>query len=243
MAFRRLKQALRKRKLNHSGVTVDQQVNWVAYGARSGIWTICPDVLSSKSVIYSFGVGNNIAWDLEMIEHYGVELHAFDPTPRSVDWIGEQSLPEGFHFHPVGLCGFDGLSGFVVPRREHQFNYSSIGSEVGPGEKINCPVKRLANLQTELAHDVIDVLKMDIEGGEMQSLPDILANSPLPGQLLVEFHYNYPEIPYDGFLDLVGQLRMADYQIFHISERGYEFSFIHQRLLGGEKKATEKVVF
>ena len=243
MAFRRLKQALRKRKLNHSGVTVDQQVNWVAYGARSGIWTICPDVLSSKSVIYSFGVGNNIAWDLEMIEHYGVELHAFDPTPRSVDWIGEQSLPEGFHFHPVGLCGFDGLSGFVVPRREHQFNYSSIGSEVGPGEKINCPVKRLANLQTELAHDVIDVLKMDIEGGEMQSLPDILANSPLPGQLLVEFHYNYPEIPYDGFLDLVGQLRMAGYQIFHISERGYEFSFIHQRLLGGEKKATEKVVF
>ena len=243
MAFRRLKQALRKRKLNHSGVTVDQQVNWVAYGARSGIWTICPDVLSSKSVIYSFGVGNNIAWDLEMIEHYGVELHAFDPTPRSVDWIGEQSLPEGFHFHPVGLCGFDGLSGFVVPRREHQFNYSSIGSEVGPGEKINCPVKRLANLQTELAHDVIDVLKMDIEGGEMQSLPDILTNSPLPGQLLVEFHYNYPEIPYDGFLDLVGQLRMADYQIFHISERGYEFSFIHQRLLGGEKKATEKVVF
>ena len=194
-------------------------------------------------MIYSFGVGNNIAWDLEMIEHYGVELHAFDPTPRSVDWIGEQSLPEGFHFHPVGLCGFDGLSGFVVPRREHQFNYSSIGSEVGPGEKINCPVKRLANLQTELAHDVIDVLKMDIEGGEMQSLPDILANSPLPGQLLVEFHYNYPEIPYDGFLDLVGQLRMADYQIFHISERGYEFSFIHQRLLGGEKKATEKVVF
>ena len=243
MAFRRLKQVLRKRKLNHSGVTVDQQVNCVAYGARSGIWKICPDMLSSKSVIYSFGVGNNIAWDLAMIEHYGVELHAFDPTPRSVDWIGEQSVPQEFHFHPVGLCGFDGLSGFVVPQREHQFNYSSIGSEVGPGEKINCPVKRLATLQAELAHDVIDVLKMDIEGGEMQSLPDILTNSPLPGQLLVEFHYNYPEIPYDGFLDLVGQLRMAGYRIFHISGRGYEFSFIHQRLLGGEKKATEKVVF
>jgi len=183
-------------------------------------------------VVYSFGVGNNIAWDLEMIEHYGVELHAFDPTPRSVDWIGEQSLPKGFHFHPVGLCGFDGLSGFVVPRREHQFNYSSIGSEVESGGKINCPVKRLATLQAELAHQVIDVLKMDIEGGEMQALPDILANSPLPGQLLVEFHYNYPEIPYDDFLDLVGQLRAAGYRIFHISERGYEFSFIHQRLLG-----------
>ena len=232
MAFRRLKQALRKSKLNRSGIRVDQQVNWVAYGARSGIWAICPDVLSSKSVIYSFGVGNNIAWDLAMIEHYGVELHAFDPTPRSVDWIGEQSLPNGFHFHPVGLCGFDGLKEFRVPRRDHQFNYSSVGSEVGSGEKINCLVKRLANLQAELAHDAIDVLKMDIEGGEMQSLPDILANSPLPGQLLVEFHYNYPEIPYDRFLDLIGQLRKAGYRIFHISERGYEFSFIHRRLLG-----------
>ncbi|MGE4633943.1 MAG: hypothetical protein AAEI92_01145 [Arenicellales bacterium] len=73
-------------------------------------------------------------------------------------------------------------------------------------------------------------------------MPDILANSPLPGQLLVEFHYNY-QIPYDGFLDLVGQLRTAGYRIFHISERGYEFSFIHQRLLDVEKKATEQVVF
>jgi hypothetical protein len=162
MAFRRLKQALRKRKLNHCGIKVDQQVNWVAYGARSGIWAICPDALSSKSVIYSFGVGNNIAWDLAMIEHYGVELHAFDPTPRSIDWLGEQSLPQEFHFHPVGLSGFDGLREFLVPRREHQFNYSSIGSEVGSGGRINCPVKRLANLQAELAHDVIDVLKMDI---------------------------------------------------------------------------------
>jgi biotin operon repressor len=29
----------------------------------------------------------------------------------------------------------------------------------------------------------------------------------------------------------VGQLRAAGYRIFHISERGYEFSFIHEWLL------------
>jgi phosphoglycolate phosphatase-like HAD superfamily hydrolase len=74
---------------------------------------------------------------------------------------------------------------------------------------------------------------MDIEGEEMQALPDVLASGVLPGQLLVEFHYNYPEIPFEDFRDLIEQLRAAGYRIFYISERGYEFSFVHQRLLDG----------
>ncbi len=49
---------------------------------------------------------------------------------------------------------------------------------------------------------------------------------------MIEYHYSYPETTYDGYLDLIGQLRTAGYRIFHITERGYEFSFIKQRLLG-----------
>ncbi len=72
---------------------------------------------------------------------------------------------------------------------------------------------------------------MDIEGAEMQVLPDMLSSGMLPSQLLVEFHYNYPEIGFDQFLDLIQSLRVNGYRILDISERGYEFSFVHEKLL------------
>ena len=90
-------------------------------------------------------------------------------------------------------------------------------------------------LRQELGHQEIDILKMDVEGEEMSVLPDMLASGLLPGQLLVEFHYNYPQIPFNDFLSLVSQLREKGYRIFHISERGYEFGFIHQRLIAEDQ--------
>ena len=75
---------------------------------------------------------------------------------------------------------------------------------------------------------------MDVEGEEMSVLPDMLASGIQPGQLLVEFHYNYPQIPFGDFLSLVAQLREVGYRIFHISDRGYEFGLIHRRLIADD---------
>lgn len=233
MAFRRTKQFLRRRRLVKAGICVDQQCRSVSYGARSGVWTVVPEHLSPGSVVYSAGVGNNIAWDLMMIEHYGVELHAFDPTPRSIHWIREQTLPPQFHFHPVGLGAIDGSQAFSEPDRERKFNYTRRDFGNPDDKVVNCDVKKLATLQRDLGHQDIDILKMDIEGEEMSVLPDMLALGVLPGQLLVEFHYNYPQIPFTNFVSLVSQLQRSGYRIFDISERGYEFGFIHRRLLDG----------
>ncbi len=217
-----------------AGIHLDQQCQFVSYGARSGVWSIVPEVLTPASVVYSAGVGNNIAWDLEMIERHGVELHAFDPTPRSVRWIREQKLPPQFHFHPLGIGTVDGSQAFSEPKREHKFNYTRSDFGNPEEEVVDCDVRKLGSLQRELGHQEIDILKMDIEGAEMSVLPDMLASELLPGQLLVEFHYNYPQIPFNDFLSLVSQLREKGYRIFHISERGYEFGFIHRRLLHGD---------
>jgi FkbM family methyltransferase len=205
----------------------------VSYGARSGVWRIVPKVLTPGSVVYSVGVGNNIAWDLSMVEQHGVELHAFDPTPRSVRWIGEQVLPPRFYFHPVGLGTIDGSQAFSEPNRDRKFNYTRQDFGNPDDKVVYCDVRKLDSLQRYLGHQDIDILKMDIEGEEMSVLPDMLTSGILPGQLLVEFHYNYPQIPFTDFLSLVSQLRRNGYRIFDISERGYEFGFIHRRLLDG----------
>tara|TARA_B100000686_G_scaffold345744_1_gene430906 strand:- start:2624 stop:3211 length:588 start_codon:yes stop_codon:yes gene_type:complete len=189
-----------------------------------------PEVLTG-GVVYSAGVGNNIAWDLAMIEHHQVELHAFDPTPRSVRWIGEQELPSGFHFHPLGVGAIDGSQAFSEPKPERKFNYTRADLGDPEDKVVQCEVRRLNTLRQELGHQEIDILKMDVEGEEMSVLSDMLACGIQPGQLLVEFHYNYPQIRFGDFLSLVARLREVGYRIFHISERGYEFGFIHRRLL------------
>ena len=69
-------------------------------GARSGVWTVCPEGLGPDSVVYSFGVGDNIEWERGVIERFGVTVHAFDPTPACVSWLQSQALPDKFRFRP-----------------------------------------------------------------------------------------------------------------------------------------------
>src|SRR5439155_17705541 len=66
-------------------------------GSGIASWIICPDTLTSEGIVYSFGVGDNIAFDLELIESFGVHVFAFDPTPDSVAWIKSQDVPREFH--------------------------------------------------------------------------------------------------------------------------------------------------
>ena len=92
MAFKKIKQQLRQRRLAKAGIKIDLDISSVAYGARSGIWTIAPHLLPEDCIVYSAGVGNNIRWDLEIIAHHRALVYAFDPTPRTVEWISEQDL-------------------------------------------------------------------------------------------------------------------------------------------------------
>ena len=229
--FKSIKNTLRHRKLRVNGVELDVNLETRAYGVRSGTWNVVPSALVPDSVVYSFGVGNNIEWDLGMIENHQVDLHAFDPTPRSVEWIKTQTLPNKFSFHSVGLSDQDGEIEFFVPNRDHKVNYSSYKSKSPDGVTVVCPVKRLTTLANELGHNNIDVLKMDIEGAEIAAIPNVLESGIFVGQMLVEFHYNYPSISFEHFLDLIRLLRQHGFRIFHISERGYEICLIHESLI------------
>jgi FkbM family methyltransferase len=230
MAFDWIKAYLRRRKLRARAVVPEVDLPVVRYGARTGVWAVHPDVLRPGSVVYSFGVGDNIAWEQAMIARHPVELHAFDPSPRSIAWVRGQQLPERFHFHPFGLAHFDGDLPLYPPGRTGKFNYSVLCPS-GEEEPVLCPVRRLARIAAELGHDRIDVLKMDIEGAEMTALPDLLATDVPVGQLLVEFHYNHPSAPLDRTVALIRSLRAHGYRIFDISPRGYEFSFLNTHLV------------
>lgn len=196
-------------------------------------WRVHPLTLHRDSVVYSFGVGDNIAWDLYMIEQYGTVVHAFDPTPESIAWVAAQELPPEFQFYKFGLAAYDGTLEFFPPKKPGRMHYSQDPQKYSRSDepKFVGEVRRLETIARELGHTHIDVLKMDIEGSEFDAIPELLKSSVTFDQLLVEIHYTYPTRSLEEGLELVDLIRSYGFRCGYVSERGLEFGFLHERIL------------
>jgi hypothetical protein len=74
--------------------------------------------------------------------------------------------------------------------------------------------------------DKIDVLKIDIEGGEYELIDQLGGFRDRIGQLLIEFHTRLlPDSQKHFTDDAIRKLRDAGYLLFHVSGRGTEFGF------------------
>ncbi|HKW61705.1 MAG TPA: FkbM family methyltransferase [Candidatus Acidoferrum sp.] len=191
-------------------------------GAR---WCICAQGLGASSAVYSIGVGEEISFDLEVIHRFGVCVHAFDPTPRSIEWLAKQSLPGNFVFHPCGVADFDGYAKFLPPANPAHVSHTLVERQT-PWPAIEVPVRRLRSIMHDLGHKRIDLLKMDIEGAEYAVLKDLLASRIAVNQLLVEFHHRWQEIGVEKTRQAIRDLNFAGYRIFDVSPNGEEYGFL-----------------
>lgn len=203
--------------------------NHLKFGNKFADWTFCPDSIGEDSVIYSFGVGGDISFDLQLMKRFHLHVHAFDPSPESVAWIEKQDLPDEFHFYPYGLAAKDGEISFAEPSDPGIHSLFSTHSEGKAGEGLVqhvLPVHRLATIVKKLGHQKIDILKMDIEGAEYEVIEDIIT-LPLPvSQVLIEFHHRFTHIGLKKSREAIAKLNRAGYKIFKVSASGEEFSFI-----------------
>lgn len=226
--IKRVKRHLRRQLLAFRGYREELDCQKSSVGLAAGSWTLITDLLCPESVIYSVGVGTDISFDLALIEQTGATVHAFDPTPRSIEWIKEQPLPEKFKFYDYGLAAFDGNLSFFVPRKQASAHYTPVKLEQGQDDsrRFEAPVFSLKTIMNKLGHQRLDLLKIDIEGGEYDVLKDLLASQIEVDQLLIEFHHNYRSVSFSKTKEALDSLLEDGYQILHISDRTYEFSLL-----------------
>ena len=199
----------------------------LSLGRPGAEWCVCPIGLGPASIVYSFGVGEDVSFEMELIERFGTPVHAFEPTPRSLAWVRSQALPKAFTLHELGLASWDGEASFTPPPNPLHVSYSMVRDD-RDGSAISAPVRRLSTIAAELGHARVHLLKMDIEGGEYTVLPDLLASGLLVDQLLVEFHHRWDFIGVAETKRMIVLLRQAGYRIANVSPSGCEFTLLRE---------------
>ncbi len=182
-----------------------------------------PDGFRIKNAaVYSFGIGEDLSFSKAVIERGGT-VYAFDPTPKSIEYVEHSGLfsHPNFHFFPYGLSDKDGKEVFYLPVRDDWVSASVISHKcVNTENAIEVEMKTLRTIMSELGHEHIDVLKMDIEGSEFKVIesimkPDLvdvdvsLCAMELHGRFFASQEQEYVEKLYEsmrrkGFYDFYG---------------------------------------
>jgi hypothetical protein len=130
-------------------------------------------------VVYSFGSKGEVSFELGVtFKLPNCEIHIFDPTltPEQKDVV--DTVPRAV-FHDFGIGT---KNGDISITRHLSWIQKT---------KNSYPVKTLSTIMNELGHKWIDVLKVDIEGGEWEVFDALFSSfSTVPvGQMQIELHF------------------------------------------------------
>lgn len=180
-------------------------------GTPYGGWIIPrKPALTESSICYLAGAGEDISFDCALAKLFCCNVRIIDPTPRAGRHFREleRTVKEGrrfpinnsdvdfydiaasdlarLSFLPFGLADRDAELKFYMPKNPAHVSCSTVNLQK-TDEYFTAQCYRLSTLMTQQGDAEIDLLKMDIEGGEYVVIKDLLASNMLPRILLIEF--------------------------------------------------------
>ena len=177
----------KRRRFDHA-FDVEQREDLVMMGSEYGGYVVPVRLVSSASVCYSCGIGEDATFDLDLITATGCTVYAFDPTPRAIAYSEGVALRESrFVFRSYGVWSSDCAKRFYGPERDEHVSHS-IGNLQSTTQYFDADCRTLASLTAELGHERIDILKLDVEGAEYEVLTSVVDGEVEVGIICAEFH-------------------------------------------------------
>ena len=214
-------------------------------GTNYGGWSLIDQPKLKNNIIISAGVGEDISFDVEMINKYDLKVIFVDPTPRALQHLSifKNSLgnPKTGSYLNGGLQPIEAydlsnitesnffivdkalfntsnqIIKFFSPPNKNYVSHSISNWQNNFNKKSDfIEVETISILDIISYYNIenISLIKLDIEGAEIEVINDMLKKKILPNQLLVEFdelHNN----------SLKGYLR-ATITIFKLLKNGYK---------------------
>jgi FkbM family methyltransferase len=182
---------------------VRSRVDWIRFGRkielqpRDGLtrlgnayggYVVPLDLIDSDWICYSGGLGEDISFELELIEATGCRVFGFDPIPRAAAYVKRAAAENPrLEFRQVGLWSGDTTARFYAPTDSDHVSHS-IANLQRTGAYIEAPCRSLVSLMKEFGHEHIDLLKLDVEGAEYEVLEPVFDGQLVVRVLCIDFH-------------------------------------------------------
>lgn len=215
----------------------------VPYGNYSLVERLVPD----EPVVFSLGVGEDVRFDLALIERHNASIHFFDPTPRSARYVENHGKLDSAKFNQIAIADFDGVLDVYIDDLQDSFESTtsvSVMSRNSAASSLQVPCKTIRTTMREKSICHIDILKIDVEGAGVAILEGLLDAEVYPTQIAGEFERPPVASKLDSYFDKLRQiferLRALGYTIYRTrpSEKGFQVEIVAARS-GAERPVSK----
>ena len=192
----------------------DTNLQLEAWFSSNGDRTLRMDYdLDADSIVFDAG-GYEGQWASDLFSRYCCTIYVFEPFEKYATAItGRFAGNPKIKVFPVGLSGQDQLS---------QLNISDDASSVykPAGEQVTIQLVAMADFLDKNQVDRIDLLKINIEGGEYDLLEHLIAHHRIKsiGNIQVQFHNFVP--------DAAARMKHIQEQLNLTHQLTYQYEFV-----------------
>ena len=204
-------------------------------GTNYGGWYIPNDIkLDENSIVYTAGVGEDISFDLLLSNKYNSNIILIDPTKRAIEHYKEilrYFKTKEWNFNKItyiekGLWKEQSKMKFFQ-QTNPKYVSQSLKKEMFGNDFYEVDVDSIKNLMIHNKHDKIDLLKIDIEGAEIEVINQMLDDKIYPRYLCIEFDlFLKQKDPKNKTVKLIHRLQLEGYKILFNDNMNITFQYL-----------------